>query len=86
MTAKNEINTQQVLNYWRSPADAPEVVSVEEDGKFVTVAFTQDNGERVVARFQISGWKVAPRAEIERVMRILARSPIRVTGARLTNR
>ncbi|NDE54622.1 MAG: hypothetical protein EB069_08600 [Actinobacteria bacterium] len=56
--AKNEINAEQVSNYWRSPADAPEVVSVEEDRKFVMVAFTQDNGERVIARFQISGWKV----------------------------
>ena len=86
MMAKNEINAEQVSNYWRSPADRPQVLSVEDDGKFVTIAFTQDNGERVIARFQISGWIAAPRAEIERAMRILARSPIRVAGARLTNR
>jgi hypothetical protein len=86
MMAENEINAEQVSNYWRSPADRPQVLEVEDDGEFVTVAFTQDNGERVIARFQISGWKVAPRAEIERAMRILARSPIRVAGARLTNR
>lgn len=38
----------------------PKVIDVREDGEDISVEFTRDNGERVVARFSLQGWELPP--------------------------
>jgi hypothetical protein len=51
---------------------------MEENGQFMDVEFTRDNGERVVGEFELVGWAWAPADEQEAMVRS-ARSPARTS-------
>ena len=42
----------------------PRAYGFEEDGEFLSVEFTRNNGERVVGIYQMIGWACAPEAVI----------------------
>jgi len=60
----------------------PEVKDVQSNGKFVTVEWTRDNGERVSASFELVGWKQAPADVVADTMERLSNPPVFLAGAR----
>jgi hypothetical protein len=42
----------------------------EYDGEYVSVEFTQANGERVIGRYRLTGWDLAPQAIEDRLSRV----------------
>lgn len=51
------------------------VVGLEEDGKYLSVEWTRENGERVIGSFKLFGWDRAPEAEYARFHEAQANGP-----------
>lgn len=63
-------NRKARIDYW------------EGDGKYIDVAYTQEDGQRVKATFKRIGWRVPPKAVLDQVTESLNHGPIHVTGRR----
>ena len=57
----------------------PEATGISDNGKYVHVAFTRNDGERVVGRYELVGWDSPPATEWDQYSR---RSPRRPAPAR----
>ena len=57
-----------------------EVCYWESDGKYIDVAYTQEDGQRVKATFKRIGWRVPPKAVLDKVTQSLNHGPIYVAG------
>jgi hypothetical protein len=58
----------------------PRVTAVESDGKYLSVSWTNNNGERVEADFKLIGWRTMPGKERADLQKVLASPPRRVIG------
>lgn len=58
------------------------VVAVENDGKYVTVEYTQENGERVIAGFKRFMWARPPAAVLKKLHEDDANPPVSWIGSR----
>jgi hypothetical protein len=58
------------------------VVNWENDDKYISVWYTDNNGERVCADFKRIGWSRAPSDVVARVMEALNSGPLYVVGSR----
>lgn len=52
----------------------------ENDGEYIDVAYTQEDGQRVSAMYRRMGWNQAPAEVVADVMGALARGPQTVAG------
>jgi hypothetical protein len=59
----------------------PRVSGWEEDGCYLTVEYTQENGERVRGIFKRFGWEKAPSSVNADTRRRLKNGPIHVIGS-----
>jgi hypothetical protein len=60
----------------------PRVSGWEDDGLFIAVEYTQENGERVRGMFKRFGWEKPPSDAIARAKKALKNGPIHITGSR----
>jgi hypothetical protein len=51
------------------------VVEREKDGEYITVEWTDKNGERVVGVYKFLVWKAAPPGVLAEIRRIIGRAP-----------
>lgn len=51
------------------------IIYWENDGKFIRVRYTQENGERVIASFERSHWIKPPVGYLSKIMSALKRGP-----------
>jgi len=56
------------------------ILGWEKDGEFVSIAYTQEDGQRVIANYQRFVWRRPPREVLQQVMSALAQGPLRVIG------
>jgi hypothetical protein len=54
----------------------------EKDGEFVSIAYTQEDGQRVIANYQRQVWRRAPREVLQEVQDALAKGPKHIVGRR----
>jgi len=54
----------------------------ESDGEYIDMAYTQEDGQRVKATFKRIGWRVPPKAVLDKVTQSLNHGPIYVAGQR----
>jgi len=57
-----------------------QVIYWENDGKFIRVRYTQENGERVIAEFKRARWMKPPIGYLDKIMNALKRGPRRISG------
>ena len=57
------------------------VLSIDDpDGKFITVQLQLENGEVVIAGYELAFWEQAPAELVEDVMRRLSNPPVAIYG------
>lgn len=54
----------------------------EEDGEYIRVTFTREDGQRVCGMYHRFGWAKAPREVVEELIEMTALPPQRVVGLR----
>ena len=59
----------------------PRVNGWEDDGRYITVAYTQENGERVKADFKRIGWARAPKIVLDKFHQAMKNGPIHIIGS-----
>ena len=59
----------------------PRVSGWEDDGCYITVEYTQENGERVRGNFKRFGWEKAPSSVNADTRRRLKNGPIHIIGS-----
>jgi hypothetical protein len=52
----------------------------ENDGEFIHVSYTQEDGQRVTASFHRMGWRKPPSQVLKKVINALRRGPMAVIG------
>ena len=60
----------------------PRVSGWEDDGCYITVEYTQENGERVRGIFKRFGWEKAPSSVNADTRRRLKNGPIHIIGSK----
>jgi len=58
------------------------VTNWERDGEYITVRYTQEDGQRVEGDFYRVGWTVPPTDAIERAREALKKGPSYFVGSR----
>jgi len=58
------------------------VTNWEGDGDYITVRYTQEDGQRVEGNFYRVGWTVPPADAIERARKALSKGPSYFAGSR----
>lgn len=56
------------------------IVYWENDGEFIDVMYTQEDGQRVEATFKRVGWRQPPAKVLAKIMRAFKKGPIHVAG------
>ena len=57
------------------------VLSIDDpDGKFITVQLQLENGEVVIAKYELAFWEQAPSEVVEDIMRRLSNPPVATYG------
>jgi hypothetical protein len=56
------------------------VVYWENDGKYIDVSYTQEDGQRVEATFKRVAWRTPPADVLARVNKALNKGPIYIAG------
>ena len=52
----------------------------ENDGQYIQVTYTQEDGQRVIADFKRMGWRKPPSQVLSKVMAVLRRGPRSAIG------
>lgn len=65
-------------NKWRRAR----IVRWENDGEYISVWYTNKDGERVSGMYERFGWNQAPSGVVAKVMKALSRGPRHVVGSR----
>jgi hypothetical protein len=58
------------------------IIHWEEDGDFITVRYTQEDGQRVEGDFYRIGWSDPPKDAVERARKALSLGPSYFAGPR----
>lgn len=56
------------------------IIYWENDGEFIRVRYTQENGERVIAAFQRARWIKPPAGYLTKILNALKRGPRHILG------
>jgi hypothetical protein len=60
----------------------PRVSGWEEDGRFISVEYTQENGERVEGVFERIGWDRPPNRLLVKFHEAMRNGPIHIIGSK----
>ena len=52
----------------------------EDDGQYIQVTYTQEDGQRVIADFKRMGWRKPPYQVLKKVMNVLRMGPRSAIG------
>ncbi len=60
----------------------PRITHWERDGEYISVTYTQEDGQRVIANFQRVVWRRPPREVLQAVNEALSKGPLLMYGNR----
>jgi hypothetical protein len=56
------------------------ILTWERDGKFLEIAYVQEDGQEVIGKFERWGWTQPPSEVVQDVLNTLRKGPRRVVG------